>query len=77
MTTPDHGDLGAALRILRTRAGLTQEQVATRADLDPPYLSRVESGFRDIRWSTLQRLLTAIGADLRELGEALEEQAKG
>jgi len=73
MTTPAHGDIGAALRILRTRAGLTQDEVSARAGIDAPYLSRVEGGWRDIRWSTLQRLLSAIGADLHQLSDALAD----
>lgn len=72
MTKPGHTDIGDALRILRARAGLTQEELAARADLDGPYLSRVESGLRDIRWSTLKRLLAALDADLRQLQETIE-----
>jgi transcriptional regulator with XRE-family HTH domain len=73
MTTSAHGDIGAALRILRTQAGLTQAEVSARAEIDAPYLSRVEGGWRDIRWSTLRRLLTALGADLHQLGDALAD----
>jgi transcriptional regulator with XRE-family HTH domain len=73
MTTPAHGDIGAALRILRTQAGLTQDEVSARADIDAAYLSRVEGGWRDIRWSTLKRIVSAIGADLHQLGDALAE----
>lgn len=38
-TTP-----GAAIRVLRTAAGLTLEQVATEAGVSPSHLSRVETG---------------------------------
>jgi len=72
MTTPVTLTLGRALRDLRNHAGLTQAQVAASADLDPPYLSRVESGDRDLRWSTVLRLLDAIGADLRQLADAID-----
>lgn len=35
---------GAALRVLRTAAGLTLEQVATEAGVSATHLSRVETG---------------------------------
>ncbi len=72
MTTPVTTALGRALRDLRIRAGLTQAQVAANADVDAPYLSRVESGERDLRWSTVVRLLDALGADLHQLANATE-----
>jgi transcriptional regulator with XRE-family HTH domain len=72
MTTPATTDLGRALRDLRLRAGLTQAQVAAKAAVDAPYLSRVESGGRDLRWSTVVRLLHALGNDLRQLADAIE-----
>jgi DNA-binding XRE family transcriptional regulator len=76
MVSPGQTDIGAALRILRARAELTQEELAARADITAPYLSRVEGGWRDIRWSTLKRLLAALGADLPQLQYALD-QANG
>jgi ribosome-binding protein aMBF1 (putative translation factor) len=74
MISPGQTDIGEAIRILRTRAGLTQDELATRADLTAPYLSRVEGGWRDIRWSTLKRLLSALDADLRQLAEVIDQQ---
>jgi len=65
--------LGRALRALRNRAELTQAEVAANAGFDGPYLSRAESGERDLRWSTVLRLLDAIGADLHQLADALVE----
>jgi transcriptional regulator with XRE-family HTH domain len=74
MTSPASSTLGRSLRVLRTRAGLTQAQVAAKAGVDGPYLSRVESGERDLRWSTVLKLLDAIGADLHQLADAIDEQ---
>ena len=73
MVSPGQTDIGDALRILRTRAGLTQQELAARAELTAPYLSRVEGGWRDIRWSTLQRLLAALGADMRQLADVIDQ----
>ena len=55
-------------------AGLAQ--VAGHARVDAPYLSRVESGERDLRWSTVLRLLDALGADLTQLADAVAEVEK-
>lgn len=71
MTSPDQQAVGRALRALRKRAGLTQEQVAERMGTSSTYLSRLEAGQRDIRLSTLLRLLVALGADLRQLSDAI------
>jgi DNA-binding XRE family transcriptional regulator len=76
MTSPGHTELGVALRTLRARAGLTQDELAVRAEIDAPYISRVEGGWRDVRWSTLLRLLAALDADLRQLQDAIN-QANG
>jgi HTH-type transcriptional regulator/antitoxin HipB len=72
MTSPDQQAVGRALRELRKRAGLTQEQVAERMGTSSTYLSRLEAGQRDIRLSTVLRLLDALGADLRQLADAIE-----
>lgn len=72
MTSPDQRAVGRALRELRKRAGLTQEQVAERMGTSSTYLSRLEAGQRDIRLSTVLRLLDALGVDLHELADALD-----
>jgi transcriptional regulator with XRE-family HTH domain len=71
--TNDKQTLGAALRVLRNRAGLTQEQFAALAGADPTYLSQLENGRRDTRWTTVMRLLRALGATLADLGDAIDK----
>jgi HTH-type transcriptional regulator / antitoxin HipB len=61
-----------ALRELRKRAGLTQEQVAERMGTSSTYLLRLEAEQRDIRLSTILRLLDALGADLHQLAYAID-----
>ena len=73
MVSPGQTDIGDALRTLRARTGLTQQELAARAEITAPYLSRVEGGWRDIRWSTLQRLLAALGADMRQLADVIDQ----
>jgi transcriptional regulator with XRE-family HTH domain len=74
--TAEHDQLvlGRALRELRNRAGLTQEQLAERLDAHPTFVGRVERGQRGVRWNTAMRFLRALGADLHELADAIDSQ---
>jgi transcriptional regulator with XRE-family HTH domain len=64
--------LGRALRDLRRRAGLTQEQMGERLAADATLVGRVERGKRGIRWHTLQRFLRVLDADLHQLADAID-----
>lgn len=76
MTSPDPLIIGRSLRLLRVRAGLRQEDVAIRAGTSSTYLSRLESGQRDIRVTTLLRILDALDADMHQLADAVAEVEK-
>ncbi|MCP4659717.1 MAG: helix-turn-helix transcriptional regulator [bacterium] len=78
MLKPEHLPyLGAALNALRTRAGLTQAEVATRADsMYPPQISRYERGHEEPSMSSLVKYLSAIDADFADLQAELEQQAR-
>jgi len=65
--------LGHALRALRDRAGLTQEQLAHRIALGATYISQVENGHRGVRWHTLLHFLHALDTDLHQLADAIAE----
>ena len=59
--------VGVRLRELRTRSGLSAKELAERAGLSAQSLSRIERGRHDVVFSTLERLLAAMGYDLAEL----------
>jgi transcriptional regulator with XRE-family HTH domain len=67
----DHRALGRALRELRIKAGITQEELGARAGIGATYLSQVENGHRGVRWHTVTRVLTALDADLHQLADAI------
>jgi transcriptional regulator with XRE-family HTH domain len=69
----DRRILGQALRELRTRSGLKQDELADRAGIGVTYVSQLENGHRGARWHTLRRLLRALGADLHQLADAAAE----
>jgi len=74
--TNDPHVLGQAMRALRDRAGITQKALAERAGTSEAYVSNIEGGRRDARWSTLARLLRALGTDLHRLADAITEVEK-
>jgi transcriptional regulator with XRE-family HTH domain len=66
--------LGQALRELRKQAGLTQKELGSRASANDTYISQVETGLRDIRWSTVTRLLIALDLTVADLAAAIRRQ---
>jgi len=52
------------LRLARTRAGLSQRQLAHRAGTTQSVVARIELGETSPTWDTLTRLVAAAGFDL-------------
>jgi DNA-binding XRE family transcriptional regulator len=50
--------LGHMLQQARKEKGLTQEQVADLARTNKAYISKIEKDQKDVRFSTLQRIVT-------------------
>ena len=64
----DHrSTLGANIRNRRTRARLTLELLAEKADLHPNFLGRVERGEEYISLAALIRIARALGVPLKDL----------
>ncbi|MEA3020934.1 MAG: hypothetical protein QOI47_2458 [Actinomycetota bacterium] len=57
-------DVAARVRTERRRAGLSQRELATRAQVPQSTVARVESGAHSPRVDTLERLLAACGRAL-------------
>ena len=53
---------GDRLRGLRTRAGLTQDEVATETGIPQAHLSKLENGHRLPEYRTLQKLKRVFSA---------------
>jgi transcriptional regulator with XRE-family HTH domain len=58
---------GRNLRRLRARAGISQEELAFRANLHRTYVSSVERSQRNISIDNIFKIATALGCDPREL----------
>jgi transcriptional regulator with XRE-family HTH domain len=44
--------LGQAIRDLRQKRGITQEELASVVEVHPTYISMIEAGRRNVAWST-------------------------
>jgi HTH-type transcriptional regulator/antitoxin HipB len=49
--------LGAMIHEARLEQGLTQEQLASKCGTNKAYISRVENNIKDVRISTLQKIV--------------------
>ena len=50
--------LGVLIQQARQEKGLTQEQVAQLSGTNKSYISKLEKDLKDVRFSTLQRIIT-------------------
>ena len=60
---------GAAVRLFREKSGISQENLAERADLDRTYVSGVERGVRNPTLRIIEKLAVALGVSNAKLFE--------
>lgn len=65
--------LAVILRLMRERAGLTQEELALELDMSPSEISHLESGRRNPTLGTLQRLAGGLGVRCSQVLALAEE----
>jgi len=58
--------IGRRVRELRTRLGISQEELAARADLHRNYVGSVERGERDVGITSLGRIAAGLGISLAD-----------
>ncbi|HVY97563.1 MAG TPA: helix-turn-helix transcriptional regulator [Solirubrobacterales bacterium] len=71
--SPDHAALGEAIRRFRTEAGLSQEELAERAETDFTQVGGIERGQRNPSCTTLLRLAAALGTSLSAIVTLADE----
>ncbi len=72
--------LARAVRWLRASQGLTQEELAHRADLHLTWIGRLESGATNPSWGTTKRVARGLGishAALAALGAEKDRELDG
>jgi transcriptional regulator with XRE-family HTH domain len=67
VTQDDRKRLGAGIRKYRKRAGLTQEELAEKVDINPVYCGQIERGFRVPTIDVLLRIARALKVRLRDV----------
>lgn len=67
--------IGQRIKELRKRRGLSQEEVAEKADTSPNYLSRMERGTENPTLDMLIKLSDALAVDLWELFDYKHEMS--
>ena len=64
--------LGHALKQIREREGLTQEEVASRAGFHLTWVSRIETAGQSTGWVTVKRVADALGVSMVEVAATAE-----
>jgi XRE family transcriptional regulator, regulator of sulfur utilization len=59
--------IGANIRSVRKKAGLSQEKLAERADLHPVYISQVECGHKAVSVEALWKISKALRVTMSTL----------
>jgi len=67
-------DVGERIRLLREKAGFSQNELAGRADVSQTHLRRVELGQAGITVDHLQMVCDALGVTLKEFFDVNEHQ---
>ena len=76
MSNADLKELGERIRQRRKARGWTQEEFADEAHIDRSYAGGIERGERNITFSVLCQLCTALRCDVAALTKNLPLEAK-
>jgi DNA-binding XRE family transcriptional regulator len=68
----DRVNLGASIRSMRKRIGLTQEGLADRLGVHTTFVGRLERGERGAQWRTVRRVLRALELNPSDFAITLE-----
>jgi transcriptional regulator with XRE-family HTH domain len=60
-------DIGKRVALLRKKTGISQEELAERANLHRTYIGFIEQGKRDPSVGNLNKIVAALGATMDEL----------
>ncbi|MFT3864495.1 MAG: helix-turn-helix transcriptional regulator [Solirubrobacterales bacterium] len=65
--------LAKAIRELRTKRGITQEDLAHGAGITVGHLSKIERGLANPGWSTVEAIADALGVKMAEIVRRVEK----
>ena len=75
---PAMGNIGQYVRLKRLEAGLSQRELARKADISPSAISMIERGERGRETSiwTISRICEALGLDTAEAYDILSRESR-
>lgn len=65
--------IGLKIKNLRQKLGVQSQELAERAGITPQTITRIEKGYTDINFSTLNKLLGALGLSLKDLADSQQQ----
>lgn len=71
MSVSELKQLGSRIREKRQALGLTQEELAAKADIDRSYIGGVERGERNLTFTMLCQICAALGCDVAAITKGL------
>jgi len=64
MTKPVYKNAASRIKEYRNKAGLTQEQLAHKADIEPSFLAHIEAGQKGFSLETLEKIAKALNVSM-------------
>lgn len=65
--------LGAAIRQLRSKCGMTQEALAHEAGVTVGHLSMIERGHSNPTWGTIKGIAEALGTSMSQVAKLADQ----
>lgn len=69
--------LGAVIRQLRNKRGVTQEVLAQDAGITVAHLSAIERGHANPTWGTVDAIAAALGSSMGQIGKLVDKSNLG
>jgi transcriptional regulator with XRE-family HTH domain len=66
--------IGARIKEIRTKRGITQERLSERMEINPKYLSGIERGKENPTLNTLIKLSESLQVDIGEIFSSVEAE---
>ena len=68
--------VGSRIKELRNEQSMSQQKLATKAEIDRTYLTGVEAGKRNISIKNLEKILKALGISFEDFFESTDVDYK-
>ena len=66
--------IGLRIRELRKAKGLSQEQLALKAEIDRTYMASVENGKRNVAIVNIEKIINALDTSFKDFFSGLESK---